>query len=88
LPIIFLAVLIIASNLTKGQAVLFTIIKLSYKHLRFKSTSAFAASSMIEKKDFITLTTDGPWVKMKQTLKESRGYHVSFLVPDELVNCH
>jgi len=28
------------------------------------------------------------WTKMKQTLKEARGYHVSFLVPDELVNCH
>ena len=28
------------------------------------------------------------WTKLKQTLKEARGRHVSFLVPDELVNCH
>ena len=30
----------------------------------------------------------GPWVEMKQKLKEARGDNVSFLVPDELVNCH
>jgi len=30
----------------------------------------------------------GPWVEMKQTLKEKRSRHVSFLVPDEIVNCH
>jgi hypothetical protein len=30
----------------------------------------------------------GTWVEMKQTLKEPRAGHVSFLVPDELVNCH
>jgi hypothetical protein len=30
----------------------------------------------------------GKWTEMKQTLKEARSYHVSFLVPDELVNCH
>ncbi len=31
---------------------------------------------------------NGTWVEMKQTLKEKRFQHVSFLVPDELVNCH
>ena len=31
---------------------------------------------------------NGTWAKMKQTLKERRNYHVSFLIPDELVNCH
>jgi 16S rRNA U516 pseudouridylate synthase RsuA-like enzyme len=31
---------------------------------------------------------NGTWTKMKQTLKEGRYGHVSFLVPDELVNCH
>ena len=31
---------------------------------------------------------NGPWIKMKQTLKQKGGFHVSFLVPDELVNCH
>ena len=31
---------------------------------------------------------NGTWVEMKQTLKEKRSRHVSFLVPDELVNCH
>ncbi len=31
---------------------------------------------------------NGTWTKMKQTLKEARYGHVSFLVPDELVNCH
>ena len=30
----------------------------------------------------------GPWLEMKQTLKEARSRHVSFLVPDDLVNCH
>ena len=30
----------------------------------------------------------GAWVEMKQTLKEPRVGHMSFLVPDELVNCH
>ena len=29
----------------------------------------------------------GPWVEMNQTLKDERWGHVSFLVPDELVNC-
>jgi hypothetical protein len=29
----------------------------------------------------------GEWVEMKQTLKEKRGAHVSFLVPDHLVTC-
>jgi hypothetical protein len=31
---------------------------------------------------------NGTWTKMKQTLKEERFGHVSFLIPDELVNCH
>jgi hypothetical protein len=31
---------------------------------------------------------NGTWTKMKQTLRGIRGRHVSFLVPDELVNCH
>jgi len=30
----------------------------------------------------------GPWIEMKQTLKKKIFGHVSFLVPDELVNCH
>ena len=30
----------------------------------------------------------GSWTEMKQTLKEPRSHFVSFLVPDELVNCH
>ena len=30
----------------------------------------------------------GNWTEMKQTLKEPRSHFVSFLVPDELVNCH
>ena len=29
----------------------------------------------------------GKWTEMKQTLKEPRSHFVSFLVPDELVNC-
>ena len=31
---------------------------------------------------------NGPWIKTRQTLKKERAAHVSFLVPDELVNCH
>ena len=31
---------------------------------------------------------DGPWIKMKQTLKNKRYEHISFLVPDELVTCY
>ena len=31
---------------------------------------------------------NGTWVELKQTLKEERSRHVSFLVPDKLVNCH
>jgi hypothetical protein len=39
--------------------------------------------------DLYQLTSPtGTWTKMKQTLKEARYGHVSFLVPDELVNCH
>ncbi len=34
------------------------------------------------------ISPNGSWTKMKQTLKEARYGHVSFLVPDELVNCH
>ncbi len=30
----------------------------------------------------------GKWTEMKQTLKEPRSHFVSFLVPDNLVNCH
>jgi len=30
----------------------------------------------------------GLWLEMKQTLREKRSMHVSFLVPDEIVNCH
>ena len=33
-------------------------------------------------------STSGPWVQMKQTLKEPRSKHVSFLIPDALANCH
>ena len=29
----------------------------------------------------------GNWIEMKQTLKEKRGVHVSFLIPDHLVTC-
>jgi hypothetical protein len=32
-------------------------------------------------------STSGPWVEMRQRLKRNRFGHVSFLVPDELVNC-
>jgi hypothetical protein len=39
--------------------------------------------------DLYQLTSpNGAWTKMKQTLKGTRGRHVSFLIPDELVNCH
>jgi hypothetical protein len=39
--------------------------------------------------DLYQLTSpNGTWTKMRQTLKEARYAHVSFLVPDELVNCH
>jgi len=31
---------------------------------------------------------NGTWIEMKQTLKENRKYHASFLVPDEFVNCY
>ena len=31
---------------------------------------------------------EGRWVEMKQILKQSRNRHLSFLVPDEIVNCH
>jgi hypothetical protein len=51
------------------------------------TTPAFSAA-FVKRKGFKTLITDGPWVKMEQTLKEGRSIHVSFLVPDELVNCH
>ena len=30
----------------------------------------------------------GNWTEMKQTLKQPRRNYASFLVPDELVNCH
>ena len=30
----------------------------------------------------------GTWFQMRQTLKVPRSYHVSFLVPDELVVCN
>ena len=33
-------------------------------------------------------STSGPWVKMKQFLKEPRAMHVSFLIPDAIANCH
>jgi hypothetical protein len=31
---------------------------------------------------------EGHWVEMKQILKQGRNRHLSFLVPDEVVNCH
>ena len=31
---------------------------------------------------------DGTWTEMKQTLRYPRIAHTSFLVPDDLVNCH
>ena len=31
---------------------------------------------------------DDTWTKLEQTLKEGRFGHVSFLIPDELTNCH
>ena len=30
----------------------------------------------------------GTWTEMNQTLKQKRYWHVSFLVPDEMVSCH
>jgi hypothetical protein len=30
----------------------------------------------------------GQWIQLRQTLKQTRFAHVSFLVPDELVNCY
>ena len=30
---------------------------------------------------------NGTWSEMKQVLKTPRAFHVSFLVPDEIVNC-
>ena len=36
---------------------------------------------------FKLLSPFGSWTELKQTLKEPRSYFVSFLVPDELVNC-
>jgi len=44
---------------------------------------------MVDGKHMYKLSSpNGHWTEMKQTLKESRYYHASFLVPDELVNCH
>jgi len=31
---------------------------------------------------------NGPWVLMKQTLKIKKASHASFLVPDDIVDCH
>ena len=37
---------------------------------------------------FQLTSPSGPWVEMRQTLKHERSRHVSFLVPDKIVNCH
>ena len=33
-------------------------------------------------------TPDGDWLEMKQSLNQKRMNHITFLVPDDLVNCH
>ena len=43
----------------------------------------------VDKRHLYQLTSpNGTWIEMKQTLKEERWYHASFLVPDEFVNCY
>jgi hypothetical protein len=46
-------------------------------------------TGQVDGKHLYQLTSpNGTWTEMKQTLKERRYYHASFLVPDELVNCY
>jgi len=43
----------------------------------------------VDRKHMYKLSSpNGHWTEMKQILKEKRSRHASFLVPDELVNCH
>jgi len=65
-----------------------TYITINRPNILVRNTPACCCSISDEVESFITLTTDGPWVKKEQTLKDGRYGHVSFLVPDELVNCH
>ncbi len=41
-----------------------------------------------DSKLFQLSSPNGPWIEMRQKLKKRRTDHVSFLIPDELLNCH
>jgi len=46
---------------------------------------------IMDNKDLYQLSSPaGPWVKMKQRVKERKDFDkpITFLVPDEIVNCH
>jgi hypothetical protein len=75
----------LASNLREELTKYNTI---NRKNILVRNTPTFCCSISNEVESFVTLATGGPWVKMEQTLKEGRYGHVSFLVLDELVNCH
>ena len=34
------------------------------------------------------ISPHGPWTEMSKTLRQQRSFHVSFLVPDDIVNCN
>jgi hypothetical protein len=63
------------------------------KAIRYSTMNAFQNGVILiggeNQVELYQLTSPiGTWTKMKQTLKEERYGHVSFLIPDELVNCH
>ena len=56
--------------------------------IEYQDSVILVGGSNLEKKLFQLFSPKGPWIQMKQTLKTERSYHVAFLVPDDIVNCH
>ena len=54
----------------------------------FKSTVVLIGDFFENRFLYQLSSPDGPWIKMKQMLKKSRFRHVSFFVPNKLVNCY
>jgi len=57
--------------------------------IEYKNSVILVGGGVDQQTNFYELSSpEGPWVVMRQSLKADRSYHVAFLVPDEIVNCH
>jgi hypothetical protein len=71
-----------------GQSLPDSILTTFGSTVSFQNSVIYTGNSPAPRHLYHLTSPNGPWTEMKQIIRQQRGPHVAFLVPDELVNCH